>query len=210
MSELVTKLRTSISTPSRLKKCGRSHPASLARLKQSLLCHPGHETPSAEKRRSDFCSPRRLCRSAAFGIEGQYFEAGACVESADLSPRTLPAKASVRSFLLHFSPETQRVERRAKRVAGSITFDQPVVGIIVGHEELRVSSLRFGRRRDGGSKHRRALNLTGGKAGDRITLSEDRKTVTLDLISPRRSSDLVRVIVDGASDILSSARRKRI
>lgn len=123
-------------------------------------------------------------------------EPGDCTEIANLSPKTLPAKETIRSYVLHFSPESQRVERRAKRVTGSITFDRPVLGMIVSHDELLTSSRRFGRRGDGGANHRRELNFTGDAAGDRITLSEDRKTVTLDLISPRRSSDLVRVIVE--------------
>lgn len=123
-------------------------------------------------------------------------EPGDCTEPGDLSPKTLPVTETVRSYVLHFSPETQRVERRAKRVTGSITFDRPVLGMIVRHDELMTSSRRFGRRGDGGTNHRRELNFTGDEAGDRITLSEDRKSVTLDLISPRRSSDLVRVVVD--------------
>lgn len=129
-------------------------------------------------------------------LEVNIAEPGDCTEVGDLSPQTLQANETVRSYVLHFSPETQRVERRAKRVTGSITFDRPVLGIIVRHDELLASSRRFGLRGDGGTNHRRELSFTGDEAGDRITLSEDRTTVTLDLISPRRSSDLVRIIVD--------------
>ncbi|MDG2127175.1 MAG: FecR domain-containing protein [Fuerstiella sp.] len=136
-------------------------------------------------------------------------EPGDCAEIGDLSPTILQENETVRSYVLHFSPETQLVERRAKRVTGSITFDGPVLGMIVLHDELLASSRRFGRRRAGEAQHRRELNLTGDEAGDRITLSQDRKTVTLDLISPRRSSDLIRVIVESSSGFQRSARRKR-
>lgn len=136
-------------------------------------------------------------------------EPGDCAELDDLSPKTLQVKETVRSYVLHFSPETQLVERRAKRVAGSITFDRPVLGIIVRHDELLASSRRFGRRGVGEAHQRRELNLSGDEAGDRITLSEDRKTVKLDLISPRRTSDLVRVIVDCSGGFQPPARRKR-
>ncbi len=115
----------------------------------------------------------------------------------DLTPATLRPNQSVRSYILHFSPESQLGRRRAKRVTGSITFASPVLGIMVGHDELAASSRRFGRRGAGEANQRRELSLTGDQTGDRISLSEDRKTVTLDLVAPGRSSDLVRVIVDG-------------
>ena len=127
----------------------------------------------------------------------------------DLSPKTLQANETVRSYILHFSPETPLVERRAKRVTGSITFDRPVLGMIVRHDELLATSRRFGRRGLGEAHQRRELNLRGDETGDRITLSEDRKTVNLDLISPRRSSDLIRVIVESRGGFEPSASRRR-
>ncbi|MGI9474053.1 MAG: FecR domain-containing protein [Rubripirellula sp.] len=114
----------------------------------------------------------------------------------DLSPSLLQSNTSVRSYILHFSPESQLGRRRAKRVTGSITFARPVLGMMVSHDELAASSHRFGRRGAGEGNQRRELNLTADRDGDRITLSDDRKTVTLDLMSPGRSSDLVRVIVE--------------
>ena len=127
----------------------------------------------------------------------------------DLSPVILQTKATVRSYILHFSPKTQLGPKRAKRVAGSITFDRSVLGIIVCHDELLASSHRFGRRSAGEANQRRELSLTGDDAGDRITLSEDRKTVTLDLIAPGRSSDLVRVIVDSSGGFQPPRRKSK-
>ncbi len=115
----------------------------------------------------------------------------------DLTPLELPVGEQIRSYILHFSPTENRRPRDAKRVSGSITFDRPVLGLIVQHEELLASMRRFARRGAGEIQHRRQLDLNGRNNGDRITLSEDRKTVTLDLISPGRNTDLVRVIVDG-------------
>lgn len=127
----------------------------------------------------------------------------------ELTPLELPAGERVRSYILHYSPTTQVGPRRAKRVSGSITFDRPVLGVIVEHEELLASSRRFTRRSAGEGQHRRELNLIGDDAGDRITLSKDRKTVTLDLISPGKSSDLVRVIVDSSDGFRPPKRRNR-
>ena len=134
---------------------------------------------------------------------------GDCVEIVDLSPAILQENEAVRSYVLHFSPETQLVERRARRVTGSITFDRPVLGLIVLHDELLASSGLFGRRRAGEAQQRRELNLTGDEGGDRVTLSQDRKTVTLDLISPRKTSDLIRIIVEGSGGFRGLARRNR-
>lgn len=115
----------------------------------------------------------------------------------ELTPLELPTGERVRSYILHFSPTESLRPRDAQRVAGSITFDRPMLGLIVQHEELVASMRRFSRRGAGAVQHRRQLDLSGRSNGDRITLSEDRKTVTLDLISPGRNTDLVRVIVDG-------------
>lgn len=116
----------------------------------------------------------------------------------DLTPATLEANRFVRSYILHYSPASQLGPRRAKRVVGSITFARPVLGLMVNHEELAASSRRFGRRGAGEGNQRRELNLTGDEITDRVALSEDRKTLTLDLVAPGRSSDLVRVIVEGS------------
>lgn len=136
-------------------------------------------------------------------------EPGKCSVDGDLTPAILDANQSVRSYILHFSPQTELGRRRAKRVNGSITFSRPVLGIIVVHEELVASSRRFGRRGAGEGNQRRELNLTGDETSDRISLSEDRKTITLDLIAPGRSSDLVRVIVEDRRDFRRSNRRNR-
>lgn len=126
-----------------------------------------------------------------------------CTKVDDLTPATLQARQSVRSYILHYSPKTQLGSKRAKRISGSITFDRPVLGIIVSRDELVSSSRRFARRGAGEGNQRRELDLTGQPDSDRIALSEDRKTITLDWVSPGRTSDLVRVIVE------STGRRQR-
>ena len=136
--------------------------------------------------------PVRLSRELRVNIS----EPSDCFTIDDLTPSTLQADRFVRSYILHHSPETKRGPRLAQRVTGSITFARPIVGVIVLNEELAASSRRFGRRGAGEANQRRELNLTGDPTGDRISLSEDRKTLTLDLIAPGRSSDLIRVIVE--------------
>ena len=113
-----------------------------------------------------------------------------------LTPITLSPEQRIRSYVLHYMPRLQLRPRRAGRMEGSITFDRPIAGLIVQHEELFASSRRFSRRPAGERQQRRQLDLTGDDFGDRITLSEDRRTLTVSFVSPGRSSDLVRVIVE--------------
>lgn len=125
-------------------------------------------------------------------------EPGEYSHARDLTPLELPAGERVRSYILLYAPATEVGPRRAKRLSGSITFDRPVLGLIVRHEELLASQHRFSRRGAGEFQRHRQLDLTDDSNGDRIVLSEDRKTVTLDLISPGPTTDLVRVIVEGS------------
>lgn len=123
-------------------------------------------------------------------------EPGDCSKVSDFTPAVIPSGESVRSYILHFFPATKQSPNRAKRVTASVTFEHPVLGIIVSRDELLASSRRFTRRGAGEGNQRRELEFTDDAEGDRISLSDDRKTLTLDLISPGRTSDLVRVVVE--------------
>lgn len=115
-----------------------------------------------------------------------------------LTPDSIPAGEVVRSFILHYHPEQTRPARRAARIAGSIVFDRPVRGVILRHEELWASAGRFSPRNAGELRQRRQIELSGGPAGDKVTLSADLRTLTLNLASPNNTSDLLRVIVDAS------------
>lgn len=116
----------------------------------------------------------------------------------DLTPTELPAGARIRSFLLHYSPVGNFDPRNAKRMKGEITFDRPIVGLIVLQEELIASRGRFIRRAAGELLPRRDLEFRSVD-GDQISLSADQRTLKLDLVAPRLSSDLIRVICAGKS-----------
>jgi hypothetical protein len=121
---------------------------------------------------------------------------GEVVVEGQLSPSRIPPGTPLRAFSLHYQPVESLPRPIVKRVRGSITFERPVLGLIVLGEELMLSAGRVFSRKAGEEHRWRQLDLTGIPAGDRISLSDDRRTVTLDLASPHRSSDLVRVIVD--------------
>ncbi|MEM1228789.1 MAG: FecR domain-containing protein [Planctomycetota bacterium] len=114
----------------------------------------------------------------------------------DLTPQSVSTGSKIRSYILHFSPTERGRPRRSRRVTGSITFDRPVLGLIVQGDELLTSGRRLRRRGVGEASPRRELQLSGNSDGDRVSLSDDRRTVSVDLVSRGHASDLVRVIVD--------------
>ena len=138
----------------------------------------------------------RLSQPLAVNISqpGDYSQEG------QLTTSEVASGSNVRSFVLHYHPEETTRKRRTDRITGSITFDCPVVGLIVLQEELMASRKQLSLRNSGESHARRQLEFSGGPLGDTVSLSADRRTVELTLASPGRSSDLLRIVVDAASD----------
>ena len=116
----------------------------------------------------------------------------------DLTVSELSEGQRIRSFTLFFHPEKSRPRQQVNQVTGSITFDSPVSGMIVLREELQASARRFIRKGPRGIREGQQLELTGDQRSDVITLSEDRRTITLNLSTSGRSSELMRVIVDAS------------
>ena len=113
----------------------------------------------------------------------------------------IPAGQRARSFLLQFNPvdsvakQPSRNRRNGRRIEGSITFDRPVMGLIIKTETLKSTDELFSLKRAGGL-FGRGLELRPPRIADVVSLSEDRRTLTLDLFVVDRLSDHVRVIVD--------------
>lgn len=125
----------------------------------------------------------------------------------ELTKNTLSVGTRVKSFLLQFRPldqsdsasksTTKRLNPDdIKRIVGEITFDRPVLGLIVRDDQLRLSDGRFSVRGGQVPQRGRALELGGTPRDDVVMLSQDRRTVTLDLAAFGLFSDQVRVIVD--------------
>ncbi len=132
---------------------------------------------------------------------------GKCRVTDDFTPDELPPGTRVKSFLLQFNPINQRGGKpgppatrpdpdQLKRIVGDITFDRPVLGLIVQGDDLRASDDRFSVRGGQVPQKGRALELSGTPRDDVVELSEDRRTVKLDLAAFGSFSDQVRVIVD--------------
>ena len=131
------------------------------------------------------------------------------VES-ELAESNIPIGQRVRSYLLQFNPvDPARQEAtskepgsRMRRIAGSITFDRPVIGMIVNTETLKITDEFFALHRGPIRPFKRGLELSPPRTADVVSLSEDRRTLTLKLAVFNQFSDHVRVIVDASlSDV---------
>src|SRR5205823_6222602 len=101
----------------------------------------------------------------------------------DLSPGSISAGTLVNSFTLHFDVVGTRPNKKALQALGSITFDQPILGIMVlSQSENDTNSMlgRAGVTYSNGSRHGLELN-PGGTGSDFITCSDDLRTVFVDL-----------------------------
>ncbi len=145
-----------------------------------------------------FVVPQGYVTTLAEPLKVNISSPGEYARAETLTASELSAGLVVRSYMLHFDPEHHGERQHYERTTGSITFDRPVLGLVVLHEELAACASRFPGRKAGEFLEHRQLELTGTRVGDVITLSDDRRTVSLDLAAPGQFSDLVRVIVDAA------------
>ena len=139
-----------------------------------------------------------------------------------LTSTTLPSGQRVKSYLLQFNPVDPRGNRGPnagpgargprnrrpkigggnqrpgpiKRIAGQITFENRIIGLIVSGEQLRTTDGIFSNRSGRGPQMMRGLEMEDLVIADRVTLSDDRRTIELDLAAIGKGSDHVRVIVD--------------
>ena len=63
------------------------------------------------------------------------------------------------------------------------------------HQEFLASKDRFSNRKTGAIHYNRELELNGRTSGDRLELSEDRRTLSVDLAASLKSFDVLRVVV---------------
>lgn len=118
----------------------------------------------------------------------------------------IPAGRRVRSYLLQFNPmdptgreaSSKEFGSRMRRIEGSITFDRPVIGMIVSNETLMITDEVFSLRRGPLRPFKRGLELGQQRTADVVALSDDRQTLALKLAVFDQFSDHVRVIVDAS------------
>ena len=113
----------------------------------------------------------------------------------------IEAGERVRSYLLQLDPLSQRKGEPfyRSRVVGQITFDRPIIGLILRSPKLNDSDAELGHRLGDYGKTRRGIEPPSDdpqpKPGrDEVTLSPNRRTLSVDL-SAAMAIDQIRVIV---------------
>ena len=113
----------------------------------------------------------------------------------------LSAGQMIRSYLLQLNPigEFTRGETSGARVIGQITFDRPILGLIGGTTHLIRTDELLGHPRGDYGDTRRGIEPSRpddlpDSGRDNVTLSRDRRTLSLDL-SASSAVDQIRVVV---------------
>jgi len=104
---------------------------------------------------------------------------------------SVSAGTVVDSFLLHQDPKGRR---HSIMLHGSITFDQDILGVIVSRDNLNASDSMFGvtgTLYPTGTEMLRGLDFP--RAHDKITISDDRRTLSYDL-QTQVALDHVRIL----------------
>lgn len=115
--------------------------------------------------------------------------------------QSIAAGQVIRSYLLQLNPigEFTRDETSGARVIGQITFDRPILGLIGGTTHLIRTDELLGHPRGDYGDTRRGIEPSRpddlpDSGRDNVTLSRDRRTLSLDL-SASSAVDQIRVVV---------------
>jgi hypothetical protein len=118
--------------------------------------------------------------------------------------KIISAGRRVRSYLLQFDPigRLQKKDPNKTRVMGQLTFDRPIVGLIGSTAKLDLTDDVLGHPRGEYSKTQRGIEPTRpadlpDSGRDVVTLSQDRRTLSLDL-SAGSAVDQIRIVVQAS------------
>jgi hypothetical protein len=110
----------------------------------------------------------------------------------------------VRSYLLQLDPigRLHKKDPNKTRVMGQLTFDRPIVGLIGSTAKLDMTDGVLGHPRGEYPKTQRGIEPTRpadlpDSGRDVVTLSQDRRTLSLDL-SAGSAVDQIRVVVQAS------------
>lgn len=130
-------------------------------------------------------------------VEVNVTQPGAYDDMEDLGAKGLiDAGTMVSSYLLHFDPVGRPLD--TKEVIGSVTFDEPILGLIIFTQDFVDSNAALGAP---GTQYGflSPVDLGATEYVDNFALSADRKTVTF-CFRTTRSSDSIRILTTPDSD----------
>jgi hypothetical protein len=139
----------------------------------------------------------------------------------NLSAGTITAGAIVDSYTLHFDVNGSRATNDALETTGTITFGRPILGLLVLSTTQNNTNALLGlpgETYSSGPDHGLELTPGGGGTSDVITLSSDRRTITLDLHNASFADDLrvvttapepgLAALLAGLGMVLTARRRR--
>jgi hypothetical protein len=137
---------------------------------------------------------REVAFSRAIGV--QMDRPGTIPGDFDGQKLTLEPRDDIRlsSFLIRYNPVGTRTEEFFVRFEGEVTFDRPVLGIAARREQLEDTDGLFATG-DWSAVYRGIELVQTANPSDRVTLSEDRRTVKV-VFYAGASTDEVRVILE--------------
>jgi hypothetical protein len=120
--------------------------------------------------------------------------AGSYADTSDASPGALSGGSTVTSYLLHFDTLG---ETAVAGLSGSLTFDTDILGLVVTDASLDASDATLGL---GAVVYPTGLELRSIEPStevflDAVTLSADRRTLTIDHLGVAERMDQIRVLV---------------
>jgi hypothetical protein len=119
-------------------------------------------------------------------------------ENLDKIDQRLDESTSVDSYFIHFRPKTPAI-RATTPIIARVTFDRPVVAVLASWRQLNDSDELFGSAEtEYGPVDGRGLEISANGSADVISISADRRTVSLRIYGGG-SRDELRILVRSAA-----------
>ena len=160
----------------------------------TLLEHEDDDHLVILPERGSFTVSKKLRVRVNITVPGEYSKRGS-LENGRIEPGRVLA-----SYLVQFNPVEAGKEKREmknRRLVGIATFERPIAGVITATGLLRATDKTLGGHSDALVVKGRGLEIGTRRQVDTVTLSDDRKTLVLDLHVSGGQIDQIRVLVEG-------------
>ena len=163
-------------------------------LLSTLLEHEDDDHLVILPERGSFTVSKKLKARVNITVPGEYSKRGS-LENGRLEPGRVLA-----SYLVQFNPVEEGKKKREQknlRLVGIATFERPIAGVITATGLLRATDKTLGGHSEPLVVKGRGLEIGTRRPVDTVILSDDRKTLVLDLHVSGGQIDQIRVLVEG-------------
>ena len=163
-------------------------------LLSTLLEHEDDDHLVILPERGSFTVSKKLKARVNITVPGEYSKRGS-LENGRLEPGRV-----LTSYLVQFNPVEEGKKKREQknlRLVGIATFERPIAGVFTATGLLRATDKTLGGHSDPLVVKGRGLEIGTRRPVDTVILSDDRKTLVLDLHVSGGQIDQIRVLVEG-------------